>query len=106
VHDAWREYKRGIDGRPSVESEEKRERNRYCANDTEKRFFRRRRIIWGQIKAIAGRLGVPEDEAVNRLQACCIMEGEAKSLNWLHDRIVNVKNGKEQWTGSGPNLFG
>jgi hypothetical protein len=45
VHDLWREYKIGINGNPPAESCPKR----YQSNETERRFFTRRNIIWTRV---------------------------------------------------------
>lgn len=80
VQDLCREYKEGLGGNVSVESNPKL----YRQNNKDHRYFYRRNHIWNFIIDSAEEKNAPEHEIVEELEVVRLRWfGSAKSLDWL-----------------------
>jgi hypothetical protein len=69
VTDAWREYKHGLYGGPSVEFLETNYNNNWRKSPKERKFFSRRNVLYKKVLEIRNLKQITEDEAVKILEA-------------------------------------
>jgi hypothetical protein len=68
VSEVWKEYKKGLAGKPAVQQLEKKHKTAWRKDDTEARFFRRRKVIYDEIERIAAAENIPHEDAVRILE--------------------------------------
>jgi hypothetical protein len=67
VSEVWKEYTKGLAGSPAVEQLEKTNK-KWRTDPTEGKFFRRRKVIYDEIKRIAATGNIPMEDAVRALE--------------------------------------
>ncbi len=76
---------------------------RYKSNETDRRYYNRRQVIWNQIKKMSRTTFGSIEQALTWLED--YRSERKKSLNALSEKILDVRSGKEPWDGVGPNIF-
>jgi hypothetical protein len=90
VLDSWREYDEGLGGMTSVkEAYEGDDQTWRKQNDSERKFYERRKPIWQEVKVLAEKRGITIGQAVELLEHYRV-KGKM-SLNQLANEIKSKK---------------
>ncbi|OXC68258.1 hypothetical protein AYX13_03211 [Cryptococcus neoformans] len=92
VPDLWREYTVGLEGQPPVRSvyevsEKKRKKGKRFKDDSERKFYRRRKRVLDLVEALIKK-GIPEDQAAKRVER--LREDRKVTLNKLGEIIPEL----------------
>lgn len=68
ITEAWREYKDGLYGGPSIEFLEKNYNNQWRKSAKERKFFSRRNVLYKKVLDMKNTNHITEDEAVKVLE--------------------------------------
>lgn len=92
VPDLWREYTVGLEGQPPVRSvyegsEKKRKKGKRFKDDSERKFYRRRKRVLDLVETLIKK-GIPEDQAAKRVEK--LREDRKVTLNKLGEIIPEL----------------
>ena len=82
VRDLWCEYTIGLGASPSVKTMYEGDTVQWRQNDSERRFYRRRKVILDAVVHMADKRGIPTDEAAAALDVWRLRQANT-SLNNL-----------------------
>ena len=83
VVDLWREYSLGVDGRPSIKVMYENEDETWKrGNDTERKFYDRRKVVLQLVEDLGEQRNIPNEEAAAHVEAYRLKQ-KPSSLNHL-----------------------